>query len=27
VMAGDRLTPELVVASVAVTVGIWLTGR
>lgn len=26
-MAGDRLTPELVVASVAVTVGIWLTGR
>jgi len=27
IMAGDRLTPELVVASVAVTVGIWLTGR
>jgi drug/metabolite transporter (DMT)-like permease len=27
VMAGDRLTPELIVASVAVTVGIWLTGR
>jgi drug/metabolite transporter (DMT)-like permease len=26
-MAGDRLTPELIVASVAVTVGIWLTGR
>jgi drug/metabolite transporter (DMT)-like permease len=26
-MAGDRLTPEIVVASVAVTVGIWLTGR
>jgi drug/metabolite transporter (DMT)-like permease len=26
-MAGDRLTVELIVASVAVTVGIWLTGR
>jgi len=26
-MAGDRLTPELIVASVAVTVGIWLTRR
>src|SRR5262245_21303231 len=26
-MAGDRLTPELIVASVAVTVGIALTGR
>lgn len=26
-MAGDRLTPELIVASLAVTVGIWLTGR
>jgi drug/metabolite transporter (DMT)-like permease len=26
-MAGDRLTLELIVASVAVTVGIWLTGR
>jgi drug/metabolite transporter (DMT)-like permease len=26
-LAGDRLTPELIVASVAVTVGIWLTGR
>jgi len=26
-MAGDRLAPELIVASVAVTVGIWLTGR
>jgi drug/metabolite transporter (DMT)-like permease len=27
VMAGDRLTPELIVASVAVTLGIWLTRR
>ena len=26
-MAGDRLSPELIVASVGVTVGIWLTGR
>ena len=26
-MAGDRLTPELIVASVAVTVGSALTGR
>jgi drug/metabolite transporter (DMT)-like permease len=26
-MAGDRLTPEPIVASVAVTVGIWVTGR
>jgi drug/metabolite transporter (DMT)-like permease len=26
-MAGDRLTLELIAASVAVTVGIWLTGR
>lgn len=26
-MAGDALTSELIVASVAVTVGIWLTGR
>ena len=26
-MAGDRLTPELIVASVAVTAGIWLSGR
>jgi drug/metabolite transporter (DMT)-like permease len=26
-MTGDALTPELIIASVAVTVGIWLTGR
>jgi drug/metabolite transporter (DMT)-like permease len=26
-MAGDKLTPEIIIASVAVTVGIWLTGR
>ena len=27
IMTGDRLTPELIVASAAVTVGIWLTSR